>query len=485
MIASDLVSILGEHELLSGSEEIKGLFTDSRQVIPGSVFVAVNGSLSDGHNYIKQALDNGAVAVVCEKMPVAGLCDKCIKVHDSRFVWSQLCSRFFSHPSKKIRIHAVTGTNGKTTVAFILRHLLGNKCGLISTVFTDCGAGIEESCMTTPDAYSLQKSFKDMVDSGYTDCVMEVSSHALAQKRVGSTIFETCAFTNLTRDHLDYHGDVDAYFNAKKALFTEYQINSNRVINLENSAGKELLELCKHETVLTYGIGKGDLCAENINEKADGLEFEITHKREKVKVSTSLVCRHNVENILAAIGCALSVGLDLGLIVEKVKSFSGVPGRMEFCGRNDRGAIFFVDYAHTPDAIENVLKSVRSICKGRVITVFGCGGDRDSGKRPLMAKAALNNSDYVFLTEDNPRTESLSQIIDDTEKGFSQNGFVDYRIIESRQDAIEAAADMAEDSDIVCVLGKGHEKYIQYANEKISFDDCIEIKRAIGIKNEC
>ncbi|HET9840161.1 MAG TPA: UDP-N-acetylmuramoyl-L-alanyl-D-glutamate--2,6-diaminopimelate ligase [Candidatus Angelobacter sp.] len=470
-----------------GDPEIKGLDYNSRRIQPGWAFVAIRGESSDGNRYIDAALKQGAAAVVTDspgEQPRPGVAWAVIQ--NGRRALAAMSANFYGRPAEKLKIIGITGTNGKTTTTFLCESILrqcGRTSALIGTIEYHVpvrGAQFKvlPSPHTTPESLELNQVFAEAVAGGATNAVMEVSSHALAQERVWDIPFEVAVFTNLTRDHLDYHKDMAAYFEAKSMLFTGCGSRPPRaaVINADDEYGRRLAQARKSsgQEVILYGIEGGDFRAANIDLKQDGTGFELVTPSGRVKIETALIGSVNVYNILAAAAATFACGCSLEQIAEAVRAFKQVPGRFE---KVDCGQPFtvVVDYAHTDDALRNLTAIARDFAErgtdpGRVITVFGCGGDRDRTKRPLMAEAAGQGSDFVVLTSDNPRSEDPQQIIADALPGLKKTG-TRFEVEPDRKRAIGRALNEARPGDIVLIAGKGHEK-VQITREGIfPFDD--------------
>jgi UDP-N-acetylmuramoyl-L-alanyl-D-glutamate--2,6-diaminopimelate ligase len=491
-----------------GDPEIPGLDYNSRRVEPGYVFVAMRGETSDGNRYIDAALKNGAVAVVTDSktehrrqhVPWA-------VVPNGRRALSRMSSNFYGHPAEKLKIIGITGTNGKTTTTFlcesILRHCV-RPSALIGTIeyhvpakpdavkadAVKAGADLPYRVLpsphTTPEALELNQIFAQALEAGATHAVMEVSSHALAQERVWEVPFEVAVFTNLTRDHLDYHKSMDSYFEAKSILFLGCGTRPPRasVINADDEYGQSLGQSRKtlSQQVILYGIQNGDFRATNINLQQDGTKFELITPSGGVMIKTALIGGINVYNILAAAAATFACGCSLQQIAEAIAQFKQVPGRFE---KVDCGQPFtvVVDYAHTDDALRNLTAIARDFARrglglGRVITVFGCGGDRDRTKRPLMAEAAGKGSDFVVLTSDNPRSEDPLQIIADALPGLRQTG-TRHEVEPDRKKAIRLALNEAMPGDVVLIAGKGHEKTQVTREGTFPFDDVQVAREAL------
>jgi UDP-N-acetylmuramoyl-L-alanyl-D-glutamate--2,6-diaminopimelate ligase len=485
-----------------GDPEISGLDYNSRRVEPGFVFVAMRGESSDGNRYIDVALKNGAVAVVTdsksehrrENVPWA-------VIPNGRRALSHMSANFYGHPAEKLKIIGITGTNGKTTTTFlcesILRHC-GRPSVLIGTIEYHVPAKAAAQAVanvpyrvlpsphTTPEALELNQIFAEALAAGATHAVMEVSSHALAQERVWGVPYEVAVFTNLTRDHLDYHKSMDSYFEAKSILFLGCGTRPPRaaVINADDQYGQSLGQSRKrlNQDVILYGIQNGDFKATNIDLQQDGTKFDLVTHSGNVEIQTALIGRINVYNILAAAAATFACGCSLQQIAEAIAQFKQVPGRFE---KVDCGQPFtvVVDYAHTDDALRNLTAIARDFAsrgsgRGRVITVFGCGGDRDRTKRPLMAEAAGKGSDFVVVTSDNPRSEDPLQIIDDALPGLRRTG-TRHEVEQDRKKAIRLALIEAKPGDVVLIAGKGHEKTQITREGTFPFDDVQVAREAL------
>jgi len=455
--------------------DIRGICVDSRRVIKGELFIAVPGCGTDGHRFIPEAVSKGAPAVVAgnvkalEGLP-AGVAR--LVTEDPRTAAGRLASRFYGEPSSKLKVAGITGTNGKTTLTYLLEHIIfcsGAKAGVIGTVNYRMGEEVLPSTNTTPGAVELQRLLSSMREKGASYAVMEVSSHALDQRRTEGVEFHSAVFTNLTRDHLDYHKTEEEYFRAKALLFSGLSDKAFCVINTDDERGRSLAGMTA-AAVNGYGLLEdSDFRAVDIRLSGQESSFRITAQGADCGESfrTALVGRHNVYNALAASVWALCAGIDRKTLKTALESFSYVPGRMERID-SPRGYSVYVDYAHTPDALEKVLSSLRQLSSGRIITVFGCGGERDRQKRPLMGEIVSELSDYALVTNDNPRSESPASIISAIEEGMKSDN---YRVVPDRKEAIAAALKMAAAGDIVLVAGKGHEDYQIIGAEKLHFDD--------------
>ncbi|MCP9452933.1 MAG: UDP-N-acetylmuramoyl-L-alanyl-D-glutamate--2,6-diaminopimelate ligase [Nitrospira sp.] len=481
------VRVIDSHGDLAVS--LKAITDDSRSVQPGSLFVAVKGERTDGHHFIPDVLKAGAVALVVEQATADGSIP-CVRVADSRKALGFLASRFYGEPSSQMRMIGVTGTNGKTTTTYLCKAMLetaGARVGLIGTVAYRIGGEALPASQTTPGALELQQLLAKMVRDRCTTVVMEVSSHALAQDRTAGCEYDVAVFTNLTQDHLDFHKTMEAYFQAKLRLFTGLtgtgKPNKRAIVNIDDPAGERITRLCP-APVWTYGIrAKADVQADQVRLSIGGTTFIARTPAGSFSVESHLVGEHNVYNVLASIGVALHEGTVPAQIQEAVARVTNVPGRFE---RVLAGQPFtvVVDYAHTEDALVRLLTAAQTVRTGRIITVFGCGGDRDRGKRPKMGKAAVRFSDVVILTSDNPRTEDPLSILDEVEVGvreaMTERPYVHYQKIADRREAIETAIRLARPDDMVVIAGKGHEDYQIVGTQKFHFDDREVAREAIG-----
>lgn len=483
--------------------EVLSVTEDSRQVQPGSVFVAIRGEHHDGHRFVRQAHAQGAIGVVVEDegwepndSPAGEGSPTLIRVSNSRKALGLLVSTLHGLPSAHLQMVGVTGTNGKTTVTHLAKSLLeaqGHHVGLLGTVGYQFGAEHRTASHTTPAPVELQDMLKSMVHAGMTVAVMEVSSHALALDRVAGCEFDIVVFTNFTQDHLDFHGSLEEYFQAKLRLFTDYVDGGQKtgpkraLVNADDAWVVKVLQHCSIPT-WTFGIhAQADIQADAIRLSMEGTEFAVNSPFGRLAISSQLVGEHNVSNVLAAVGIALEMGMTIPMIENSVQTLTQVPGRFE---RLDEGQAYtvVVDYAHTEDALYRLLQTAQAIKQGRVITLFGCGGDRDSGKRPKMGQVAARYSDLVFITSDNPRTESPQAILAHIEQGIQAmlpEKRCPYRIIPDRAEAIQAAVAEAKTGDLVLIAGKGHEDYQILGTQKIHFDDREVARNAIHQRMQC
>lgn len=476
MTLRDLIAQL-DNPVATGSldTEIGGLAYDSRKVAPGIAFVALRGGHSDGHQFIPNAIESGAAAIIAEQAPPDDVKVPWVHVRQSRIALAQAAAALHGHPAKGMSIVGVTGTNGKTTTAFLIHHLLNlgqKRCGLLGTIFYDLGGVQKPATHTTPESLEIQQLLAQMRDNGCRACSMEVSSHALDQHRVHGLPFAAGIFTNLTQDHLDYHGTMEDYFAAKQTLFQTIadQPKGRIIINSDDSWGRKLITRFEHTGRITkFGFGVGaDFRATNIRYDLTGTSFELEAIGRSFLVRLPLIGDFNVYNALGALAASHALGMNLRESVASLQQSPQVPGRLERITESSKFHVF-VDYAHTPDALVNVLRTVKALRPTRIITVFGCGGDRDRTKRPKMAAAAEAGSDICVLTSDNPRTEDPESILADAAKGFTRPK--QHAIIADRKEAIRTALEAARDGDIILIAGKGHEDYQDVQGKKYPFDD--------------
>ena len=482
MILKDAIRGIPEIECTGNMDiPVRGIACDSRLVQKDDFFVAVRGEKTDGSFYIAEAVAKGAVAVASEQAPGCGSAVPCIQVRDARKFLAEVSHAYYSSPCSKLKLAAVTGTKGKTTIAWLIDSIF-ERAGLAS-----CLAGTIEmrildeifaSVHTTPEAPDIDRFFSHAVERGCTHGALEVSSHALALKRVYGAKFTVGVFTNLSHDHLDFHGSMEAYYQAKKTLFVPENGNEIEaaIINIDDSYGRRLADEI-HVPVTTFGFqSSADIHVKDWLSRLDGTDLVLDTPEGEIVFHSSLVGRPNASNIMAATGAVLSMGLTGDQARIGVEALSGVPGRME---RVDEGQDFMVvvDYAHTPASLENLLETARLLPHRKIITVFGCGGDRDRAKRPVMGEIAARLSDVVIVTSDNPRSEDPARIIEEIESGVGK-GSADCRVNPDRRAAIQEAINMAYKDDIVIIAGKGHETYQIIGDRKLHFDDR-EIARKI------
>jgi UDP-N-acetylmuramoyl-L-alanyl-D-glutamate--2,6-diaminopimelate ligase len=473
----------------SGDHRAPGAVTaityDSRLVAPGHVFVALKGARADGTAFARDAIERGAVAIVSENPAAPGVTVPWVTVADARLALAVLASAFYRNPSAALQVVGITGTNGKTTTAYLVASVFeaaGIPCGLLGTVGYKVGGETREATRTTPEAPDVQSLLRDMADRGAGACAMEVSSHALSLKRVDDMTFAAAIFTNLTRDHLDFHPDMEAYFQAKRRLFEMLPGGAPALINMDDPRGAALVELGGRP--VTYAINRpADITPGPLSFSLDGLTFDIRTPRGTLHMSSSLVGRPNVYNILAAVSAATALDLPFDAIERGVRALDGVPGRFQVVSSARDEVTVVVDYAHTDDALRNLLETARPLARGRLITVFGCGGDRDRTKRPLMGAVAGRLSDLIVVTSDNPRSEDPQRIIDEIQRGITPDTRRDssQRVlaIVDRRAAISRAIELARPGDVVLVAGKGHEKYQVIGSQVLAFDDVAVARDAL------
>lgn len=478
---NDMLTLLPNVQVQGASDiVIDAITADSRKAGPGTLFVCLDGHRVDGHNFIYQAYSLGAVAVVLEKdVPVpSGM--TVVRVQNTRQAMQLITPFFYDYPSRKMRMIGVTGTNGKTTTTHLIRDILtkaGYKVGLVGTIHVLIGETVLPAQNTTPDVAELQGLLQEMVTAGVDYVVMEVSSHALELGRTVGCEFDTAVFTNLTQDHLDFHGTFDNYLQAKTKLFNNLGVQAiksgkHAVINVDDAVASQLKQQSPC-SVISYGAkGQGDIIASDINVKADGVRFTITGDFGTMELALKITGLFNVYNAMAAFGAATAEGIDPATIGQALASFRTVPGRFELVDEGQSFAVI-VDYAHTADGLENILKTARQFAEKRMIVVFGCGGDRDKTKRPIMGRLACQYGDIILVTSDNPRTEDPIAILRDVEAGILEavTAGKQYEIIVDRREAIAKAIGMAQPQDIVIIAGKGHETYQILKDKTIPFDD--------------
>jgi UDP-N-acetylmuramoyl-L-alanyl-D-glutamate--2,6-diaminopimelate ligase len=473
-ITIDGTTLAGE----TREQEISAVTYDSRRVVSGSVFVALRGLKANGMEFVPQARARGASLMIAEEAVSDRGATPWVQVSDARLALALLADAFHDHPSRRMRVVGVTGTNGKTTTSYLLASILdvaGLKAGLLGTVTYRLGMEEREASRTTPEAPDLQQLLAEMIRQGSKSAVMEVSSHALALKRVDGMHFAAGVFTNLTRDHLDFHEDMETYFQAKRRLFEMLPAEAPGVINVDDPRGAALVAICRRP--MTFAITHdADVTPGALEITFDGLRFDLRTPCGTVAIESKLVGRPNVYNILAAAATSVAMGLPLEAVAEGVRQLPGVPGRFEVVSMPDDEVTVVVDYAHTDDALRNLLETARPLAPKRLITVFGCGGDRDRTKRPLMGMVAARLSDVVVLTSDNPRSEEPQRIIDEIKRGIpagSQAGGRGQHVLTNvdRRQAIEQAIEHGQAGDVVLIAGKGHEKYQQIGDRVLPFDD--------------
>jgi UDP-N-acetylmuramoyl-L-alanyl-D-glutamate--2,6-diaminopimelate ligase len=461
-----------------------GVTHDSRKAGPGVVFVALRGLKADGVTFARQAIEAGAAAVVAETPPSAAVDVPWVVVRDARLVLALLAAEFFGHPSRQMQVVGITGTNGKTTTSYLTNAIFeaaGIACGLMGTVTYRIRGRVVDATRTTPEAPEVQAFMRQMVAAGCGACVMEVSSHALALRRVDGIRFAAAVFTNLTRDHLDFHSNMEEYFAAKRRLFEMLPEGAPSIINIDDPRGATLVDGAGRP--VTYGIHKPAAVAPGpLSYSLEGLSFEIRAPQGNVRVRSPLVGKPNVYNILAAVAAALSLNVPVEAIQRGLRQLSGVPGRFELASSARDDVTVMVDYAHTDDALRNLLETARPMATRRLITVFGAGGDRDRTKRPLMGMVAARLSDVVVITADNPRSEDPLAIIEDIKRGADpemRKTNAEVLAIPDRRDAIFQAVKVASTGDVVLIAGKGHEKYQEIGGRTFPFDDVAVAREAL------
>jgi UDP-N-acetylmuramoyl-L-alanyl-D-glutamate--2,6-diaminopimelate ligase len=463
---------------------VESIAYDSRRVQKNGLFVALRGEKTDGHQFLEQAIERGASVIVTEreeKQPrVTGLV-----VDDTRSALADLAAAFYGWPATKLKLAAVTGTNGKTTTTFLIKHICekaGLRCGLIGTVRYEIGERILPATRTTPESLDLQELLAQIANAGCRAAAMEVSSHALAQERTRGLEWDVAVFTNLTQDHLDFHGTMENYFESKAKLFTQLAQQKKKqkpvaIVNIDDRYGEQLIgKIDKNVSVVTFGMSaRADFRASNYRMEFGGTSYQLDARGKSYLVRVPLIGRFNVANSLAALAAANALGLSLRETVLSLGKSPQVPGRLEAVPAKRQFQVF-VDYAHTPDALLNVLKTLRELQPRRLIVVFGCGGDRDRQKRPLMGEIVDRHADLAIITSDNPRKEDPNAIIAEVEKGFRADH---YEKIADRTEAIRRAIELAQPRDIVLIAGKGHENYQEFADHTVPFDDIQVARRAL------
>lgn len=464
---------------------VAGVTADSRRLSPGMVFVAVPGENHDGHDFISAAIDRGAAAVICERNGFSSGRATKVKVSDARVALAVAAANFHGHPSRKLKVIGVTGTNGKTTVSFMVKHILeaaGIRAGLLGTIRYEIGDRVLPAQRTTPESSDIQQFMAQMIRAGCEACVMEVSSHALAQKRVHAVEFDLGIFTNLTQDHLDFHGDMESYYEAKKQLFSSIQAGGKpgaAILNIDDTFGSRLARETSAEVQFTYGLDE--------TAKLRATDFQLGHGETSFTAETPagnfavtmpLIGRHNIYNALAAIGAGLALRVPIAKIQTALRTMPAVPGRLE---RVTAGQPFsvFVDYAHTDDALQHVLRTVREITPGRVLLAFGCGGARDTDKRAKMGMVAALLADHTIITSDNPRRELPASIAAQIESGFRSVRADQFTVQLDRALAIRELLRQAQPGDTVLIAGKGHEAYQEFEDTVIPFDDRVHAQEAL------
>ena len=469
------LNIFGNYDKLISSIEY-----NSKNINTNSLFVAIKGDNFDGHKFISEAIERGAIAIVCEVLP-ENIQNNItyIQVNDSRRTLAQLSNAFYDFPSNKLNIIGITGTNGKTTITYLLNNIFqyfNKKSAIIGTTGIFIDNKKIPATHTTPESLELYSYLNQCVNENIEFVAMEVSSHSLVQHRVDGVKFRVAAFTNLTQDHLDYHKTMQEYATAKKILFDNLTHDAIAIINSDDTYSDYIIQDCRAQSIVRVGRKeRDDYIIENENISLKGLNFDLKFNNNIYKIQSPLLGKFNIDNLAQTFAIAVSLGFDPQEICNCLKTATGAPGRMETYNLPN-GAIAIIDYAHTPDALEKALQSLKNIhksgsIKGNIICVFGCGGNRDHEKRPQMGKIACNLSDYVILTNDNPRDENPQAIFNDILEGISENYKNNVQIIPNRADAIKYAIDIAMENDIILIAGKGHEEYQIIGKERIPFSD--------------
>lgn len=473
-----LQAVIGSTEV-----EVKGICIDSRKVQAGCVFIAVKGTAVDGHQFIDKAIESGAIAIVCEQMPAIvkeGI--TWVQVENSAAAAGVMAHNFYGSPSQKLKLVGVTGTNGKTTIATLLYQLfssLGYKCGLISTVQNCIGDKVLESTHTTPDAISLNALLAEMVDASCSYAFMEVSSHAIHQHRIEGLEYAGGIFSNITHDHLDYHKDFAEYINVKKQFFDSLPKEAFAITNVDDKRGRVMVQNTR-AAIKTYSLKSiSDFKGRILDNNILGLHLDVDGK----EVHFRLIGEFNAYNLLAVYGAAICLGADKEEVLQHLSMLPGAPGRFDYIISNKERVIGIVDYAHTPDALLNVLATIKKLRKGfeQIITVVGCGGNRDKAKRPIMAEVAVEHSDKVVFTSDNPRFEDAAAIIKEMEAGVPAAARRKYIAITDRKEAIKTAVALANKEDIILIAGKGHESYQEINGVRNHFDDKEVLSEMFGL----
>ena len=473
----EVIAIKGDKNI-----EVDNIYYDSKQLRRGGLFFSVKGTKLNGADFIDEAIERGALCIVSENdfITYKNICKVLVK--DVRRTCAVIASNFYEHPSNKMSVIGITGTNGKTTTLHMVEAILkyaGRKCGTIGTISYNIGDRSIPAVNTTPSAIMLQMLLNEMVKASIPYCAMEVSSHSIHQNRIDGIRYKRAIFTNLTREHLDYHKDMEDYFCAKKRLFEILDREGKAIVNKDDEYGSKLIDTVK-DRVMTYGIrSDADITAFDIESSISGLSFKVRTPKGVMSIRSELIGEYNIYNMLAAVALAITEDIGQREIEAGLKGFKGAPGRMQRI-ENKKNFSVFVDYAHTADALQKVLSALKPLANRRIITVFGCGGDRDRMKRPEMAQVASALSDFVIITNDNPRSEDPKSIADEIIKGLPGD-FKDFKVSLDRQDAIELSLDMAKDEDIVLIAGKGHEKYQIFKDTVLDFDDCKIAKEVLGI----
>ncbi len=486
MLLQQLLTGIELRQTLGSTElEVHDFFFDSRKVSPNSLFVAIHGTQLDGHQFIEKAIAQGACAIICEHLP-QDLQDAItyVIVADSQEALAKIAANYFGNPAEKLTVIGITGTNGKTSVATLLHSLfnkLGYMSGLVSTIKYLVGNEVFPASHTTPDPRQLHSMFAQMVEMGCEYCFMEVSSHALVQQRTAAIPFRVAVFTNITHDHLDYHGTFAEYIKAKKLLFDNLDKDAHALINTDDRNARVMVQNTQAK-VKSFAVKRmADYRAKILENTFEGLQLQIDQREAWFR----LVGSFNAYNLLAAYAVAVELGFEKDEILQKLSTLAGVEGRFESVRAEKTGKTAIVDYAHTPDALQNVLQTIKDVnqnhMQGKILTVIGCGGNRDAAKRPKMAKIAADYSDKVILTSDNPRNEEPQLILDQMDGGISLDQKFKVMRIENRREAIKVAIQLAQPQDIILVAGKGHETYQEVKGVRHPFDDREEVRKAFQL----
>ncbi|MBW2039311.1 MAG: UDP-N-acetylmuramoyl-L-alanyl-D-glutamate--2,6-diaminopimelate ligase [Deltaproteobacteria bacterium] len=478
----DVIESRGKTEL-----DIMDISYHSNRVKEGDLFVAIRGTKSDGHHFVEEVAKRGARAIIVERIPPHPIDVPLVLVADTRKALALISAEFFSHPSQEIKLVGITGTNGKTTTSYLVESILKRarkRTGSIGTISYRFGGKELPAPTTTPQSYDLQRLLREMITGGTEYVVIEVSSHALDQERVRGCHFDIGVFTNLSPEHLDYHEDMNRYFAAKKRFFQEILVEAEKdpwaIINLDDPLLRELKRELRPLGVMTYGLDQGEVRVSRKEVSLKGIKAALSTPAGPLEIKTSLIGEYNLSNIMAATAVGICLGIPPETIQGGIEGFSRVPGRMERVG--DGRPWVLVDYAHTPDALEKTIKGMKRLVRRRLLVVFGCGGDRDRSKRPLMGRIAVECADLAIITSDNPRTEDPLKIIEEIEKGARRASAHRYLVIPDRREAINKAISLAGPQDLVLITGKGHENYQIMGEEKLPFDDREEAQRALKKK---
>jgi UDP-N-acetylmuramoyl-L-alanyl-D-glutamate--2,6-diaminopimelate ligase len=465
--------------------DITDISYHSHRVKEGHLFVAIPGTKQDGHHFIEEVVAKGARAAIVEQMPPRSVDIPLVVVKDARKALAQVSAAFFSHPSREITLVGITGTNGKTTISYLIESIVkaaGKEAGVIGTINYRLGGKEQPAPTTTPQSYDLQRLLREMVDAGMKYAVMEVSSHALDQERVRACHFDVGVFTNISPEHLDYHEDMERYLAAKKRLFHEILPESEKhpwaIINLDDPLLRDLPQELPPLRTMTYGLDQGEVRAPQRKISLQGIRATLSTPAGNIEIATALIGEYNLYNIMAATAVGIALGIPSEAIIQGIKGLSVVPGRMEQVG--DGNPWVLIDYAHTPDALEKGIQAIKRLARGKVFVVFGCGGDRDRSKRAPMGRIGVQLADLAIITSDNPRTEDPLKIIEEIEEGAKQVSPDRYLVIPDRREAIKKAIALAGQEDCVLITGKGHEQYQIIGAERLPFDDRKEARGALA-----